>query len=77
MSHKSLRLRITCPKKILGEPIIHKLSHDCKVVPNIVRGRITQKSAWLEVDLAGTPANMKKALKFLARRGVRISRIDG
>ncbi len=77
MAPKAVRIRMSCPKKIRGEPIIHRLSHDCKVVPTLLRGRITKKDAWLEVELAGPRKNVEKALKFLARRGVAVRRLEG
>jgi len=74
---KSIRLRMTCPAKIHSEPVIHRLSHDCKVVPNILRGRITEKKAWLEVELTGPQENIEKALRFLARRRIAVRKIEG
>lgn len=73
---KSTRFRMTFPEKVLGEPIIYKLSHDFDVIPNIMRGRITDKSAYLEVELVGSPKNTEKALKFLEDRGVTIQKLD-
>ncbi len=75
-AQKSVRFKMTFPEKILGEPIIHRLSHDLDVVPNIMRGRITEKSAWLEVELVGPAKSIEKALKFLAERGVTVQKLD-
>ena len=69
-ARKSLKLKLTFPEKILGDPIIHTLSHDFDVVPNILRGRITGKNAWLEVEMLGTDKNLERARKFLVDRGV-------
>jgi ABC-type methionine transport system ATPase subunit len=75
-SQKAFRFKMTFPEKILGEPIIHKLSHDLDVVPNILRGRITEKSAWLEVEMVGSAEGIEKALKFLDERGVGVEKIE-
>ena len=69
-ARKSLKLKLTFPEKILGDPIIHTLSHDFDVVPNILRGRITGKNAWLEVEMFGSDKNLERARKFLVDRGV-------
>ena len=69
-ARRSLKLKLTFPEKILGDPIIHTLSHDFDVVPNILRGRITGKNAWLEVEIIGTDKNLERARKVLADRGV-------
>lgn len=72
MKSSSLRIRMACPTKIRGEPIVHLLSHDCGVVPNILRGRLTRQNAWLEVELSGPSANLRKALRFLRRKRIRV-----
>lgn len=69
----SLRLKMVFPEKVLGEPIIHRLSQDFNVVPNIQRGRITEKSAWLEIEIVGAKRNLHRALKFLESKGVTIT----
>ena len=71
-SPSSSRFKLTFPEKILGEPIVHKLSKEHDIVPNILRGRITQKSAWLEVELVGSRKNIDKALRYLEDRGVTV-----
>ena len=63
---------MTFPAKIIGQPIIHRLSREIKVVPNISRGRITEKSAWLEIELLGNRTNISRALRYLKSRGVKV-----
>jgi len=74
--HKSVKLKLTFPEKVLGDPIIHKLSHDLGVVPNILRGRITEKNAWLEVELIGPAKAVDKALKYLSDRSVTMTELS-
>ena len=69
-ARSSLKLKLTFPEKILGDPIIHTLSHDFDVVPNILRGRITGKNAWLDVEIFGSDKILERARKFLSDRGV-------
>jgi len=76
MASETVRIRMSCPKRTLRDPIIHALSHDCRVVPNILRGRITRKDAWLELELSGPPKNVAKALRFLERKGIRVRRLE-
>ncbi len=75
-SQNAVRFKMTFPEKILGEPIIHKLSHDLDVVPNILRGRITEQEAWLEVEMVGNNESIDKAVEFLKEKGVSVSRIE-
>jgi len=75
-SKKSQKFKMTFPAKIVGEPIMTKLSHDFGVSYNMIRGRITDKGAWLDVELLGPPKNIERALEFLKERGVTISSAD-
>lgn len=75
-AQKVARFKMTFPEKTIGEPIIYKLSHDLDVAPNILRGRITDKNAWLELELVGSAKNIEKALKFLQERGVKIDKLE-
>jgi ABC-type methionine transport system ATPase subunit len=62
------------PSNLVEEPIMHKLSTDLGVVPNILRGRITARSAKLEVELTGNEADIEKAIKYLKSKGVTIKK---
>ena len=75
-SRKSEKFKMTFPAKIVGEPIMTKLSHDFGVSYNMIRGRITDKGAWLDVELIGAKKNIDRALEFLKERGVTISPLE-
>jgi ABC-type methionine transport system ATPase subunit len=75
-SRKSEKYKMTFPAKIVGEPIMTKLSHDFGVSYNMIRGRITDKGAWLDVELLGAKKNIERALEFLKERGVTISPLE-
>lgn len=64
------RYKMTFPAKIVGEPIMTNLSRDFGVTYNMVRGRITDKGAWLTIELGGNSKNLERALAFLRDRGV-------
>jgi ABC-type methionine transport system ATPase subunit len=70
---ETARFKLVFPERVLGEPIIHRLSHDFRVVPNIQRGRIAEKSAWLEIEVVGSRRNIQRALKFLEAKGVSVT----
>lgn len=73
---KTVRCKMTFPQKVVGQPVMHKLWSDFKVVSNTMRGRITEKGAWLEVELVGSPKNLDAALKFLGEQGVTLQPLD-
>ena len=73
---KTVRCKMTFPRKVVGDPIMHRLWTEFKVVSNTVRGRITEKGAWLEVELIGPPKAIEKALAYLSDQGVEVQK-DG
>ena len=74
---KTLRCKMSFPKKAVGQPVMHHLWTEFKVVSNTVRGRITEKGAWLEVDLVGSPKNLDDALRYLAQLGATVQLENG
>lgn len=66
------RWEMNFPAKMIEEPIMHKLSTDYAVIPNILRGRITAHSAKLEVELSGRTRDIERAVVFLKSRGVSV-----
>jgi ABC-type methionine transport system ATPase subunit len=75
-SKRSEKFKLTFPAKIVGEPIMTKLSHDFGVSYNMIRGRITDKGAWLDVELLGAKKNIERALDVLKERGVTIAPLE-
>lgn len=73
---KTLRFKMSFPQRVIGDPLMHRLSRTLNVVPNILRGRITGKSAWLEVELVGSQKNIDRALTFLRNEGVSLTSLD-
>lgn len=73
---RSEKHKLTFPAKIVGEPIMTKLSHDFSVSYNMIRGRITDKGAWLDVELLGTKKNIERAVEFLKERGVAVAPLE-
>ena len=79
-SLKTARFKVSFPETVVGEPLMptfYKQASDLDVTPNILRGRITDKNAWLEVELAGTAKNVEKLLKFFSDRGITFQKLDG
>jgi ABC-type methionine transport system ATPase subunit len=73
-ARRTVRCKLTFPARIVGEPIMTNLANDFGVTYNMVRGRITDKGAWLTVDLQGAPRNVDRAMDFLRERGVAIEK---
>ena len=75
-SKRSRQYKMSFPQKLVSEPIMHHLSSTFKVVPNIIRGRITEKGATLDVKLTGSPKALADALAYLQQQGVGVQPAD-
>jgi len=73
---RSKLFKMGFPQKLVSEPIMHRISSEFKVVPNIIRGRITEKGAALDVRLSGSPKAIEQALAYLAQQGVSVQPLD-
>ena len=73
---KMIKYKMTFPENMIGAPVLYQLSQILGVAPNILRGRITEKDAWLEVELIGPEENIGKAITFLGERGVTIEKLE-
>jgi ABC-type methionine transport system ATPase subunit len=69
------KFEMNFPSKMIEEPIMHKLSTDHRVIPNILRGRITAHSAKLEVELSGKPKDIEQAIEYLKSKGVSMRKL--
>ena len=50
--------KFSFPPLTIHKPLIYHLSRDFDVIPNIMKGRITEDAAWLEVELEGDAQKM-------------------
>ena len=68
--------KMSFPQKLVSEPIMHHVARTYKVIPNIIRGRITEKGAALDVKLTGTARSLADALAYLTEQGVSVQLLD-
>jgi ABC-type methionine transport system ATPase subunit len=66
------RFHLDFPQRVIDQPVMHGLSRRIDVVHNILRGRITDKSAWLEIELVGRAGDIRRAVAYLKARGIRV-----
>jgi ABC-type methionine transport system ATPase subunit len=64
------------PQKVVGEPLLYRLSTKMKVKPNVIRGRITEKHAQLEIEIIGASKNIELAVKYLVEKGVAVTKVE-
>ena len=70
------RYKMMFPATTLGEPFMYKMSRDMNVIPNIVKGRISDEQAWLDIEIEGQDGDIEIALEYLQSKGVVIENPD-
>ena len=72
----SFKIGISFPEEKIKEPIIYKIGHEFKVVTNIRRADVREKTGWVELELTGDAAEIDKAVASLKTKGVKVEPIE-
>jgi L-aspartate semialdehyde sulfurtransferase ferredoxin len=72
----SLKVRITFPEEKIKEPIIYQIGRDYKVVTNIRRADVTEKTGWVDLELIGDTKEVERAVAELKKKGVKVDPIE-
>lgn len=72
----SFKIRLSFPEEKIKEPIIYNIGHEFKVVTNIRKADVQEKTGWVELELTGDPAEIDKAVKSLKLKGVKVEPIE-
>ena len=65
------------PQHLIKEPVIYMMSKEYEVVPNIRRAKVTESVGEVTLELEGTEDNLKKAVVFLEKKGVKVEPVVG
>ena len=65
------------PQHLIKEPVIYMMSKEYEVVPNIRRAKVTESVGEVTLELEGTDENLKKAVVFLEKKGVKVEPVVG
>lgn len=72
----SLKVHITFPEVKIKEPIIYQIGQEYRVVTNIRRADVTEKTGWVDLELVGDPKEIERAVEGLKKKGVKIDPIE-
>ena len=72
----SRRVHITFPEDRIKDPVIYQIGHEYKVVTNIRRADVTDKSGWMDVELVGDMREIERAIAGLKAKGVKVDPIE-
>ncbi len=65
------------PQHLIKEPVIYMMAKEYDIVPNIRRARVTEQAGEVTLELEGTEENLKQAVVFLQRKGVKVEPVVG
>ena len=72
----NLKVHITFPEEKIREPIIYQIGRDYKVITNIRRADVTEKTGWIDIELTGESAEIERAVEGLKKKGVKVDPIE-
>ncbi len=72
----SLKIHITFPEGKIKEPIIYQIGRDYKVVTNIRKADVTEKTGWVDLELTGESAEIERTITGLKEKGVKVDPIE-
>jgi len=71
------QVMFTFPPELVREPIIHNISQQFKVVPNIRRADISENKGWVVLELEGDEKDIERSIAWLTQKGIRVGPATG
>lgn len=72
----SYKIRVSFPEEKIKEPIIYQIGHEFKVVTNVRRADVREKTGWIELELTGDSTEIEHAVESLKAKGVKVEPIE-
>ncbi|HTN43715.1 MAG TPA: NIL domain-containing protein [Nitrospiria bacterium] len=72
----SIKVHITFPENKIKEPVIYQIGQNYKVITNIRRADVTEKTGWVDLELTGDPKEIERAVEGLKKMGVKVDPIE-
>lgn len=72
----SLKVHITFPENKIKEPIIYSIGKEYRVVTNIRKADVTEKTGWVDLEITGEPQEVEQAVIGLQKKGVKVDPIE-
>lgn len=72
----SLKVRISFPEDKIREPVIYQIGQEYKVVTNIRRADVNERTGWVDLELTGVLSEIERAVEGLKKKGVKVDPIE-
>jgi len=74
-ARRSMSVYLTFPERLVDEPVIHDMHHECDVTFNIRSATVSSDMGLMAVEIEGEEDEVRRALDFLESRGVLVEPI--
>ena len=71
------QMTLVFPQHLIKEPVIYMMAKECEVLPNIRRAKITETVGEVTLELEGPEDQLKRAVAFLEKKGVKVEPVVG
>jgi hypothetical protein len=71
-----LRVHVTFPTEKIKEPVIYQIGHEYKVITNVRRADVTDKTGWIDLELTGDAGEIERAVEGMRHKGVGVDPIE-
>ena len=65
------------PQHLIKEPVVYMMAKEYEIIPNIRRARVNESMGEVTLELEGSEENLKKAVLFLEKKGVKVDPVVG
>jgi len=72
----SMKVHITFPEDKIKEPVIYQIGQKYRVITNVRRADVTEKTGWVDLELTGDPKEIERAVEGLKKMGVKVDPIE-
>ena len=71
------RVMFTFPPELVGEPVIHSLGQQFRLVANIRRADVSENKGWVILELEGEEKDIERGIAWVTGKGVRVDPVLG
>ncbi len=72
-----LKVKLTFPAELVGEPVIYRMGRNFDVVTNIRRADVTRDRGWVVLEIEGEPERVEAAVNWVSSLGIRVDPVEG
>ncbi len=75
-AHKTARLWLMFPPKLITKPVVWELSQKFPVITNVRQASVTDEIGLVCLELDGLADDVKKAITWLGRKGISVEPVE-